>query len=266
MGLFSSTAEYYRRYRSDVPEDVARYLSGVAPHGSPRRLIDVGTGTGFVIRAMLPWFDEAVGVDVDPDLLAVARQDVAARSDGAVELIEAPAESFVVPDGRRADLVTVCRAFHWFDRPAFLANVVRQTRPGAMLAVFGDRSVWAGGEPWKERARGVVQEFLGTERRAGNGMYSRPRHDYADDLLAAGFTDLTTVTIPVRRTRSVDSVIGYLHSTSFASPAQLGERIDAFDDRIRQVLAPLAGSADVLEDSNAFTVLTGTVPVAECPR
>lgn len=259
VSLYASTADFYRRYRSGIPPEVVELLNRAAPPGSPRRLLDIGTGPGFVIQALLPHFDEAVGVDVDVDLLAIARDELASASK-PVELVEARAETFSLAPGWRAQLVTVCRAFHWFDRPRFLAHVINFMAPSGVLAVLGDLSIWAGGDPWKDRAREVVQEMLGHERRAGDGNYQRPSRDYGEDFAEAGFTDVRSVTIPVQRERTVESVIGLLHSMSFASAALLGERIAEFDECIRESLTPLADADGHLVDHNEFYVFTGTRP------
>jgi ubiquinone/menaquinone biosynthesis C-methylase UbiE len=208
MSLFTSTAEFYGAYRSGVPDAVAEILSDAAPSGSPRRLLDVGTGTGFVIRALLPFFDEAIGIDSDEALLAVAERDLRRNvSSGEVQLIRAAAESFTLPTEWQAHLITVCRAFHWFDRPRFLANATPYLGRGGTLAIFGDLSVWAANSQWKAATIEVVQEFLGPDRRAGNGHYQRPNRDFADDLRAAGYDKIQQQVVPVERSRSIDSVI-----------------------------------------------------------
>ncbi|WP_167132602.1 class I SAM-dependent methyltransferase [Paramicrobacterium chengjingii] len=261
MSFFASTADYYRRFRSGIPEDVSRVLSESAPNGSPRRLLDVGTGTGFVVQALLPYFDEAIGVDVDEELLAVARADTSDEiANRRARFIHGPAESLTLEPGWLAHLVTVCRAFHWFDRPAFLTNIIGYMADGATLSVFGDRSIWAGGQDWKIAARDVVQEVLGEARRAGPSTYGQKSGSFIDDLDNAGFTGITARTVPARRTHTVDSMIGLLHSTSFASPAVLGDRIDHFDARIREELSPLTDEEGTLVDDNEFYIYTGTRP------
>lgn len=259
MSLYASTADFYRRYRAGISDEVVEALDRAAPSGSPRRMLDVGTGPGFVIQALLPHFDEAIGVDLDPDLLAVARADVDTGSK-PVKFIQSPAESFTLDSGWRAQLVTVCRAFHWFDRPRFLAHVADYMTPNAVLAVFGDLSIWAGGDPWKDRAREIVQDVLGPQRRAGDGTYQQPVRDYAEDFAEAGFARVSRTRIPVRRQHTVESVIGLLHSMSFASPAVLGKRIDEFDQRVHEALTPLTDRDGRLIDHNEFYILTGTRP------
>lgn len=257
MSLFASTAEYYRHYRSGIPADVAAVLNDAAPAGRPRRLLDVGTGTGLVIDALLPQFDEVVGVDRDAELLAVADAEF---TGAPVRLMNAPAEAFSLEPGWQAHMVTVCRAFHWFDREAFLARIPSMMVADGTLAVFGDQSIWAGGDEWKDRARAVVQEVLGEHRRAGDGTYARPARTYTEDLADAGFTGIDERLVPVVRTRTLDSVIGLLHSMSFASPAVLGDSVERFDRRIAEELTPLVDAEGLLTDHNEFHIVTGRRP------
>lgn len=118
------------------------------------------------------------------------------------------------------------------------------------------RSVWAANAPWKTATIDVVREFLGEERRAGAGTYRAPTHDYADDLVRAGYRSVVRQSVPVRRTHTVESVIGYLHSTSFASLAVLGDRTGAFDDQLPEQLAPFVDADGLLVDDNEFDILT----------
>ena len=62
MDLFAGTAAAYRQFRSGVPDEVAALLAQAAPRRVPRRLLDLGTGTGFVVRALLPHVDEVAPV------------------------------------------------------------------------------------------------------------------------------------------------------------------------------------------------------------
>lgn len=258
--MFASTAEFYGAYRSDVPPVVARRIEAAAPPAGDdgvRRLLDVGTGTGFVITALDPYFDDTIGVDPDEELLTVAARSLSSEiAQRRVALVHGTAEGFTVPSGWQPQLITVCRAFHWFDRARFLTRARELLAPGGVIAIFGDRSVWAANAPWKTATLDVIREFLGEQRRAGLDIYRAPTHDYAHDFLDAGFREVERQSVPVRRTRTIESVIGYLHSTSFASLAVLGDRADAFDDRLADRLAPFVDRDGIVIDDNEFSILT----------
>lgn len=259
MGLFEGTAEFYQRYRSDVPASVASVLAEVVDGvGRPRRLLDVGTGTGFVVRALLSEFDDIIGVDPDASMLAVAENELRpGLSPGTrLSLVRSNAEDFLPPTGWLADLVTVCRTFHWLDQPRFLRGLDQQVSPTGAVAIFGDNSLWAAQSPWKAAMKALVQEYLGEQRRAGNGTYRRPWRPYRAVLAESVFTRIDEVQVPVRRVRTAESVIGYLHSTSFAAPHLFGDRLAEFDIDAAARLRCFSDD-DMFVDDNEFGILIG---------
>ncbi|HEU5484995.1 MAG TPA: methyltransferase domain-containing protein [Microlunatus sp.] len=258
MSLFQGTASFYRQFRSGVPVEVATVLADAAPERHPRRLLDIGTGTGFVIEALQNEVDDVIGIDIDVDLLAVARTSVKPLPGQQVTFIEVRAEDFVPPAGWVADLVTICRTFHWLDRPLVLDRLDSMVAGDGVVAVLGDNSIWADNAGWKHEIKTVLSEFLGQDRRAGGGIYRRPA-PYTDDLEHSPFSDWRRLTVPVRRERSLDSVIGYLHSTSFAAPHLFGDRLAEFDDALRDRLPPFA-EAGVFVDRNEFGILLARRP------
>jgi ubiquinone/menaquinone biosynthesis C-methylase UbiE len=58
---------------------------------------DVGTGTGFVALGLAPKVAKVIGFDASPEMLAVARRNLAAFSN--VEFREAPGDHLPLPDG-----------------------------------------------------------------------------------------------------------------------------------------------------------------------
>jgi SAM-dependent methyltransferase len=256
--LFRGTAEFYRQHRSGVPADVAAVLVEAAPQRRPRSLLDIGTGTGFVVEALQADFDDVVGIDVDADLLRVARRSLHARDGQQLRFLECSAEQFQPPGGWTADLVTICRAFHWLDRPTVLARLDAYVATDGVVAVFGDNSIWAANAAWKSEVKAVLVDFLGERRRAGDGTYRRPR-PYTEDLAGSPFSAWTRLSVPVRRERTLDSVIGYLHSTSFAAPRLFGDRVGEFDQALRERL-PAYATDGVFVDENAFDLLLARRP------
>jgi hypothetical protein len=88
----------------------------------------------------------------------------------------------------------------------------------------------------------VITEFLGPERRAGGGVYNHPaeRHEVVIARSPFGYLETCPFTSPKELT--VDDIVGLQLSTSYASPAQLGKRVEEFKQVLRDRLLQLAPS------------------------
>ena len=262
VSLFAGTAENYRRFRVGLPDGAVHILLEhvTAPAGA-RRLLDLGTGTGLVVRALLDHFDDVVAVDPDPDLLDVAARELAGRQGETprVRLIRSTAEEFEAPRGWAADLVTICRAFHWMDQARVLRQLDSCVSPQGAVAVLGEAGFWTSRTSWKVAMRELVQEFLGPNKRAGSGTFQHHARPYRELLEESAFSVVEERQLRVVTRRTIDSVIGYLHSTSFAAPGLFGARLHEFDDTARARLAALSEGGAV-EDDDEFHVLVAHRP------
>ncbi|GAA2110538.1 class I SAM-dependent methyltransferase [Kitasatospora saccharophila] len=258
MSLFTGTVGYYRQYRPGIPEEVAAVLDQAAPKSSPRRLLDVGTGTGLVAEALLDRFDDIIAIDNDAEMLAAAESALRpALPDGtALAFVESTAEDFTPPTGWLADLVTICRAFHWLDQATVLSLLDDQVAPDGAVAIFGDNSFWAADSPWKQSVRAVVQEFLGEERRAGSSTFKHHNRPYSEIMEESPFNQVEEVRVPVQRTWTTEGILGYLYSTSFAAPHLFGDRLAEFETAVRAALAEHSSDDTFLED-NEFLIRIG---------
>ncbi|WP_280886904.1 methyltransferase domain-containing protein [Streptomyces sp. LBL] len=244
MNAFAGTPAYYRRFRPGVPVALAVLLDRAAPTSSPRRLLDIGSGPGLVVHALRQYFDDLVAVDAQ-----------------RLQLRHALAEDFLPPEGWQPHLVTCGRVFHWLNQPRFLDRLSEYLAPDGVVAVFSDRSLWTAGTAWQQAAREVVQDFLGEQRKAGDGVFSTQGPPYEEVLRASSFSHVTSAVVPVRRQWTISQVLGYLYSASFAAPHLFGDRRDAFEVVVANALTPFADSG-VLTEDNAFTVLTARRPHA----
>jgi ubiquinone/menaquinone biosynthesis C-methylase UbiE len=105
----------------------------VLPRGDERAL-DVGTGTGALALALAPQVREVVGVDVVPELLALARERGVAY--GNVEFVEGDATRLDFTDGA-FDLTGTARTLHHVQRPELVvAELSRVTRRGGHVLVI----------------------------------------------------------------------------------------------------------------------------------
>lgn len=262
MNVFEGTAGYYGRHRPGLPPEAIALLASVGSASRPRRLLDIGTGTGLVVKALLDRFDDIIALDTDAEMLAIAETDLRWRlPHGArLSLCRGAAEEFLPPPGWRADLVTLCRVFRWLDRPAVLARLNQHVAPHGAVAVLADRGLWTATNPWLQAVRGVVQDFLGPQRRASIGAFTATPEPFGQTLRASAFSDVTESYVPVRRTWSSDGVLDSLYSTTFAAPHLLfGDRRDRFETAVKRILALFSDNDTFIED-NTFVVHLGRRP------
>ena len=102
---------------------------------APRRVLDVGCGTGYVLRqlaARLPRAGEFLGVDPAPTMIEVARR---ASSDERVQFVRGTAERLAAEEGTY-DLVVSTTSFdHWTDQAAGIRECARVLAPGGVLVL-----------------------------------------------------------------------------------------------------------------------------------
>ncbi|GGY71255.1 methyltransferase [Streptomyces omiyaensis] len=259
--LFTGASGYYRDYRPHIPGNLAARLATCAPDRQPRRLLDIGTGTGLVAEALLPYFTDIIASDNDPGMIATAEQALRPKvpATTTLTLTIAAAEDFAPPAGWKADLVTICRAFHWLDQEAVLARLDSQVAEDGAVAIFGDNSFWKADSDWKAAVRQVIQDFLGEQRRAGTGTFQHHNRPYSEIMRESPFSEVEEFTVPVTRTWNTTSILGYLASTSFAAPHLFGERLHEFETTVRDVLSGYSDT-DTFHEDNAFLVRVGRRP------
>jgi ubiquinone/menaquinone biosynthesis C-methylase UbiE len=260
MSTFTGTAPYYRRYRPGIPPEAAELLAGqVSQLAPPRRLLDLGSGTGQVPAALWEAFTEIDAVEPDADMLAQAETALRplAADSTALRLHHQRAEAFLPPyAGWKADLVTICRAFHWMDQPAVLKALDGHVAPAGVVAVMGDGSLWTARTVWTDALRALIQEFLGEQRRAGSDTtYTHHDKPYAQVLAESAFSHVEETYIPVRRIWTPEQVIGYLYSTSFAARPLFGDRIEEFEAAATALLTMHAATGPLVEDAGFQVVL-----------
>ncbi|MFD5322522.1 class I SAM-dependent methyltransferase [Streptomyces sp. NPDC127092] len=124
--------------QSPLYAEAAAWLASLAPAGSVRRVLDVGSGPGVVTALLAEAFPEAevVAVDATPELLALARERAEARGLGdrvATLRAELPGDFGALGT---ADLVWASNSLHHIgDQRAALASFAELLNPGGLIAL-----------------------------------------------------------------------------------------------------------------------------------
>lgn len=155
---YASVAERYE-HRPRYPEQVTLALRALLP-GGRALVLDAGSGTGRIARALAPHAGRVDAVDPSAEMLRVART-LPGGMHASIRWIRAPIES--APLEPPYDLAVCAECFHWFDADRALvrfADVL--AAPRRLALVEGDHPV---GEPWHEPHVALIQELI--ERMTG---------------------------------------------------------------------------------------------------
>jgi SAM-dependent methyltransferase len=221
---FGAVAAAYDRFRPSYPVDAVRWAVG-GP--APRRVIDLGAGTGILTRVLLGAGYETVPVEPDPGM----RAQLAASTPG-VTALAGFAEAVPLPDAG-ADAVVAGQAYHWFDRRRAHPEIARLLRPGGHFGVLWNHR--DDSEPWVAELSRVSHDY--PENRGG--------FDPAPTLKLTGplFGPVERAEFTFRTTHTPDSLLAMVATRSYylvATPERRAE-IDAGVRELTATHPALAG-------------------------
>ena len=243
--VFEGTASFYRRGRNPYAPGLAETLTGALGLDGQGRLLDVGCGPGTLTLLFAHLFEEVVGLDADPGMVAEARSAAEeAKIDNATWVCmraeELPGELGFFR------VVTSGQSFHWMDRPTVASFVHDMLQHGGEVVQV---DLWHDPPPHLHRPgpdppvpRSVIDElrvkWLGLDRRAGLGFRNTSPTGEDEIFQAAGFAPEHVVLVPDDRIleRSVDDIVAWVLSTSSTAPHLFGDRLADFERELRALL------------------------------
>jgi SAM-dependent methyltransferase len=251
--LFKGTADYYAAYRRPYPPPVVDHLVERGRLDGTGRLLDAGCGTGQVFQAMARYFEDVLAIDLDPGMVEASAATISRAGLTNVVVRQLRAEDLAANDGPLR-MAIFGASFHWTDRPLVGDKVYDLLVPGGCLAVLSPGGIHSGTTEWEATIREVLNRQIGPERRAGKGVYQEgERHEAA--LRRTHFTSIEVTHFPVREEWSVDQIVGYLYSTSYACKSILGERAGAFERDVRESLLRLSPEGQFEKDVEYTVIL-----------
>jgi ubiquinone/menaquinone biosynthesis C-methylase UbiE len=129
------SAEWDQMRSSFYNEAVIDALAERAEVNERARVVDVGTGTGFVACGLAPRAMSVVGVDSSPAMLAVAAGNVQALGLTNITLTDGSVDALPLADDSVDAAVANMVLHHAEDPTIMLTEMARVVRPGGMVAI-----------------------------------------------------------------------------------------------------------------------------------
>lgn len=243
--IYLGAAAHYRFGRPPYSPELENFLARELRLDGTARLLDVGCGPGILTARLAPLFAEAVGLDPDADMLTESRR--AAEDLGIAGIRWAQARAEDLPDAAPGQyrLVTFGQSFHWTKEHQVAETVYDMLEPGGMLALIvhtvdGRPQPPPAGTPIPHtEIKALVEKYLGSTRRAGQGTSPVRHHRFEDVLVRTRFGEPHSAFLPgvPDLLRNTDSVLAGYFSFSWAAPHLFGEHAEAFAEEMRALLA-----------------------------
>jgi SAM-dependent methyltransferase len=249
--IYLGSTAHYRYGRPAYSPGLEAALTLEAGLDGSGRLLDVGCGPGVLAVRLAQLFDEVIGLDPDADMLAEGRRAAEEIAVTSIRWVRGLAEDLpaIAPGPYR--LVTFGQSFYWTDEQPVAETVYDMLEPGGALALIvhtvagRSRPPDPGVPPIPhDEIEALVDKYLGTTRRAGQGTAPVHGHRFEDVLVRTRFGAPQQFFVPgiPDLQRDAESVLsGYL-SFSFAAPHLFGDRLDDFAGEVRSLLAARSAS------------------------
>jgi SAM-dependent methyltransferase len=195
---FGNAAADYERRRAEWPDAVAE-VGGVPPEAE---VLDLGAGTGKLTRVLVRRFARVTAVEPNASMRALCSQVTDCYLEGSAEAIP-------LADGS-VDAVFCGDAFHWFDWPVALGEVVRVLRPrGALVLAWNNP---ADGRQFPPEVWKVIHRYRRPGIEPGGPIYQSGI--WREPFAGSPFEPLTRTAIEHELVQDLDGVIAETLSVS----------------------------------------------------
>ena len=244
--LYEGAASHYRHGRPPYSPQLETVLTEELDLDGSARLLDGGCGPGILTVRLAHLFEEAVGLDPDPAMLAEGRRVAEERGIANIRWVQAVAEDLPEAAPGPYRLVTFGQSLHWTDETRVAEAVYDMLEPGGGLALIvhtveGRPEPPSPGPPPIPHAaiKALVEKYLGSSRRAGQGMAPVRTRRFEDVLGRTRFGAPRTIFVPgiPDLVRDSDSVLAGYFSMATSAPHLFGDRDEAFAREVRELLA-----------------------------
>ena len=163
---FTGRVEYYDRYRMRFPQavlEVVRERCGLLPEDI---VADIGAGTGMLAELFLQAGNAVIAVEPNAEMRAACERLIDCFSQ--LTVVDAAAEATGLTSSS-VSLVSVGRAFHWFNQDRAIAEFTRILKPGGWVVLVSNRRAAEGSEQmraYEQVLRDYGNDYDGTHEKS----------------------------------------------------------------------------------------------------
>ncbi len=244
--IYAGAAAHYRYGRPSYSPQLEAVLAEQLELDGSGRLLDGGCGPGILTVRLAHLFEEVVGLDPDPAMLAEGHRVAAERGITNIRWVQALAEDLPGAAPGPYRLVAFGQSFHWTDEARVAETVYDLLEPGGVLALIvhtveGRPIPHSPGPPPIPHAeiKALVEKYLGSTKRAGQGTAPVRTHRFEDVLVRTRFGTPRVIFAPgiPDLVRDSESVLSGYFSLATSAPHLFGDRVDDFAREVRALLA-----------------------------
>lgn len=233
---FEGTAKYYSSFRVPYPQILIDSLIKQVNPPNNGILLDLACGPGRLTLPLARYFKSVIAIDIDPGMIAVGRDEAKKQGFNDIEWFTGKAEEVEIKMNT-VDLVAMGDAFHRLDQSLILDLANMWLKPGGYVVIVGMYAIWRGNEDWHKLVSEIIEKWTPLPPVLKISEF----RDYGLMLIDKGFTNISRESFDVQNQCTIDSIIGYLYSTSRCSKKILGNNTSDFEAELRAELSKLNG-------------------------
>ncbi len=208
---FKVASQFYTTGRPTYPPLLSRRVAASVGVGKLDRVLDLGTGPGFLAIDFAPLVQTVTAIDPATEMLGIASENAARAGVDNIRVLRG-ASYDIGPELGRFKLVTIGRAFHWMDRVQTLKVLDALVERTGAVTLFGESYPDVPANAWHREFQAIVDSYSSADP-ARPQIRERATNEAV--LLDSAFGHLERISVLERRGTPIERFVD--RALSFAS-------------------------------------------------